>query len=324
MARVFISYNHKDQELARRLAVDLRKSNHQVWEYSSEMNVGDSLIQRISDAIKNADFLIALLSENSIASNWVQKELRIALEMEISDSKIRILPVLIDAVELPIFLREKVFASLAREEDYSRCIAQLKKAMDPIGKTGLLGKDEGFAEVGRMICSAEETVFVYSRYSANPKTNKAYFDPSANSPARDNCFKEDIEQLFLKQDNENFHYIKIIYLPYDNLTEAIRFLPSLLSDDKPYRELCYCLTNLADNGANANYELRISNYSFSNTFVIVDKKWLYVENESRDKGVVKTLNMDCTSDEIVIEKYCEQFEQLIECSVLVGDSSIFK
>ncbi len=107
---VFISYNHKDSDFVDKLALELINHDVKVWKDKWEINVGDSLIDKIESGLNGASYLIAVLSKNSIKSRWVKKELNAALIREIDDEKLRIIPIRIDDCEIPLFLREKLYA----------------------------------------------------------------------------------------------------------------------------------------------------------------------------------------------------------------------
>jgi len=51
---VFISYSHSDSEFADRLARQLVAHKTNVWLDKWELNIGDSLIERIQGAIQGA------------------------------------------------------------------------------------------------------------------------------------------------------------------------------------------------------------------------------------------------------------------------------
>jgi hypothetical protein len=80
----FISYNHKDKPFAKELATQLTALGYRVWIDEGELRAGDSVIRAVSLAIGQVDFLVALVSEHSIASNWCQKELSLAMTEEIN------------------------------------------------------------------------------------------------------------------------------------------------------------------------------------------------------------------------------------------------
>ena len=95
MINVFISHNYKDKPMARKIAKELDKYGIKVWIDESEIRLGDSLIEKIRDGLDHMDFLIALISENSVHSEWVKKELDIAMNKEIDGKKVIAIPILV-------------------------------------------------------------------------------------------------------------------------------------------------------------------------------------------------------------------------------------
>lgn len=72
---VFISHSWSDKPLARKLAETLRDLEISVWLDEAEIKLGDSLIEKIRLGIDSVDFVIALISKNSVSSEWVKKNL---------------------------------------------------------------------------------------------------------------------------------------------------------------------------------------------------------------------------------------------------------
>jgi hypothetical protein len=58
---VVISYSHADKSTVDRLAAHLVKLNANVWVDTWELNVGDSILNRVQDAIQQASALEAVL-----------------------------------------------------------------------------------------------------------------------------------------------------------------------------------------------------------------------------------------------------------------------
>lgn len=101
VASCFISYNHADAPLARSLAAALEEKGYYVWIDEGQIRVGDGLIQSIGNAIDQVDFLIALVSENSVQSVWRQKELALAMTAEINRRGISLLPCRVGDATMP-------------------------------------------------------------------------------------------------------------------------------------------------------------------------------------------------------------------------------
>lgn len=129
MAEIFLSHSSLDKPFARRLGNDLQKNKLKVWIDEAEINVGDSLIDKISNGIINCDFLIVLLSKSSVNSEWVKRELNIALTREINGKKIVVLPCLIDNCEIPIFLSDRKYADFRLNESYTQMLDEILHAV---------------------------------------------------------------------------------------------------------------------------------------------------------------------------------------------------
>ena len=113
MAGVFISHSSRDKVLISRIAVDLALEGIPVWFDSWEMELGDSLYERIFDGIDQSTFLIVALSESSVQSKWVKKELNAALSKEEKLHQKIILPVRVDSCEIPLSISDRIYADLA-------------------------------------------------------------------------------------------------------------------------------------------------------------------------------------------------------------------
>ena len=113
--RIFLSHSSKDKQFVEKLAKDILALDVEVWLDKWEIKVGDSLLDKIGEGLESSDYLIIILSNNSVQSSWVRKELNVFLCNEISSKKIKILPVLIDDCDIPIFLREKLYADFRDE-----------------------------------------------------------------------------------------------------------------------------------------------------------------------------------------------------------------
>lgn len=107
---VFLSHTWADKDFARKLAADLRSLGVRVWIDEAEIKLGDSLIEKISSGISGMDYLAVVLSPESVQSEWVKREVEIAISHEIEGKKIKTLPLLYRHCDLPGFLRGKLYA----------------------------------------------------------------------------------------------------------------------------------------------------------------------------------------------------------------------
>jgi hypothetical protein len=93
----FISYSSKDQAFAERLHADLQAKGVRCWFAPEDLKAGDRLAETIDAAIRVRDKLLLILSETSVASAWVLKEVRTALAEEERHTRTVLFPVRIDA-----------------------------------------------------------------------------------------------------------------------------------------------------------------------------------------------------------------------------------
>jgi hypothetical protein len=129
MVSLFLSHSSQDKFFARKLAEVLESRGVEVWIDEAELKVGDSLLQRISEAIGKTDFFGIILSHSSVSSSWIQKELQIAMKDEIDGKKIRVLPILLEKCEMPVFLKDKQYADFTNPADFRNSLFQLLSAM---------------------------------------------------------------------------------------------------------------------------------------------------------------------------------------------------
>jgi hypothetical protein len=107
---VFISYSHSDRDFARRIAADLAGWGVRVWWDQWALRVGDSISRKIEEGITGAGWLVVVLSPDSVASAWVQRELSAALMKELDRRDVFVLPLLHRDCEIPLLLRDKLYA----------------------------------------------------------------------------------------------------------------------------------------------------------------------------------------------------------------------
>lgn len=110
--QIFISYSKADNYIARKVAEALQTAGLKVWIDDWELQVGDSISQRIEQGVKSSDILLVLLSPDSVSSYWVQKELNAALSIELQDRAITVIPALIRDCDIPLMLADRKFLDL--------------------------------------------------------------------------------------------------------------------------------------------------------------------------------------------------------------------
>lgn len=128
-ARIFISHSSKDKASVRMLAHNLSEYGIDAWLDEDELALGDRLTQRISKAIDSADYFVIVLSSHSIESRWVQKELDFALTKEATENRRIIVPILLERVELPDSIKDRIFADFTDQEMYHKGFHELLRLL---------------------------------------------------------------------------------------------------------------------------------------------------------------------------------------------------
>ncbi|UOD32165.1 toll/interleukin-1 receptor domain-containing protein [Massilia violaceinigra] len=134
MTSIFLSHSHADKEFARKLGSDLRRFGFGVWIDEAEINIGDSLIAKIREGLDQVDYVAAILSKASIASQWVTRELDIASNREIQEERVLVLPLVLEIVELPGFLKGKFYGDFTDRENYDTSLGLLLRALGGASK----------------------------------------------------------------------------------------------------------------------------------------------------------------------------------------------
>lgn len=82
MYSCFISYSAKDEDFTQRLHADLQDKGVRCWFAPHDLPIGAKTLDAIDQAIRTRDKLLLILSEHSIASEWVEDEVTAAFEEE--------------------------------------------------------------------------------------------------------------------------------------------------------------------------------------------------------------------------------------------------
>jgi len=102
--RVFISHSHRDKPFAAILNKALRDAGVEVWIDEMEILPGDNIVKKIDQGLSSSDAIIVLLSKDYVSSKWAMQELSVFTARSISEEDIRILPILLEDCDLPIYL----------------------------------------------------------------------------------------------------------------------------------------------------------------------------------------------------------------------------
>jgi len=91
-----ISHSSRDQDFADQLYTDLQSKGVRCWFTLVDMKIGDEIRIRIDESIRLFDKLLLVLSEHSLSSSWVKKEVETAFDKEARTNRLVLFPLRLD------------------------------------------------------------------------------------------------------------------------------------------------------------------------------------------------------------------------------------
>ncbi len=146
MAKAFVTYSHEDSEFVNQLVADLESSRLAVVFDKRLLLPGDSLL-KIFEEIGTVEFLLAILSQCSVASDWVKKELAGAVITEIEEPDFKVIPILKDSCQLPTGLKQALrdkYQARFYDRQYEEVVREILEALSaPIDARDLYSQFQG-------------------------------------------------------------------------------------------------------------------------------------------------------------------------------------
>src|SRR6185437_10846481 len=99
------------------------------WVDTSSIKVGENILQKTRSSFQSSDGAIIILSAASVRSQWVNYEMSSFLAREARQQKTLIYPVLIEDAEIPVALRDRLYADFRGAFDVG--LEQLLQAIKP-------------------------------------------------------------------------------------------------------------------------------------------------------------------------------------------------
>jgi TIR domain len=121
---VFLSHNHRDKDVARRLGAQLRLVGADVWFDEWEIRAGDSIPGKVNEGLGAVDTVLLVWSADADSSQWVRAELETAIVAGLEEGTLRVIPLILDDTELPPLLRRLKRVDL-RDGDETRAVNEV-------------------------------------------------------------------------------------------------------------------------------------------------------------------------------------------------------
>jgi hypothetical protein len=101
--KIFISYSHKDQKIAKELTSELAAAGMKVWLAEDEVLPGENFSLQVGKALEQSDAMVVLVSPDAIQSQSVRHEIAYALSSPKFEQ--RLVPVMVKPTKnIPWFL----------------------------------------------------------------------------------------------------------------------------------------------------------------------------------------------------------------------------
>ena len=169
---IFVSYAHKDSDI---IFEEIKKFNdmgYPVW-YDQGLTAGQEWDEEIEDALLDSSLLVVFITENSMASNNVVDEIKLALE-----EKIDIVPIYLENAELAKGLKLRlsqkhaIFKFRSDEEDYlENCFKAFDSAGIPqigikeVNKTEIVNSEDGIIPSNHPQPYVGDEPYLFASYS---------------------------------------------------------------------------------------------------------------------------------------------------------------
>lgn len=128
----FLSHSSADKPFIRQLAADLSANGIGVWLDEQRIHVGDSIPEKVAQGLADSDYFLIAVSNHSIESEWVRKELNGALVNEVERRKVHILPLKLDSSKIPAAIADKKYADFSNsyKSGFAELLSALKAKID--------------------------------------------------------------------------------------------------------------------------------------------------------------------------------------------------
>ncbi|MFC3032221.1 toll/interleukin-1 receptor domain-containing protein [Pseudoalteromonas fenneropenaei] len=116
MAKVYISYNNRDSAIASKISESLKDAGHEILIDVDTLLPGQDISSTLFDALRQSDFMIVIISENSVDSKWVQNEIGAALSYSAERKNFGLFPLVVGSPQIPDSIRHKLYIQVTPEE----------------------------------------------------------------------------------------------------------------------------------------------------------------------------------------------------------------
>lgn len=128
---VFLSHSWHDNPFVTLFREDIEAAGVEAWVDEIRLKLADPLPMEIANALANSNYVLVFLSQHSIESRWVQKEISIATSLELSGKQVRLLPIRLDDSIVPPLLVDKLYADFRNAWQYDSEFRKVLGTLNP-------------------------------------------------------------------------------------------------------------------------------------------------------------------------------------------------
>jgi len=131
-SKIFISHSLADTNFAKKIAKDLELMGHSTYFHEFQIARGKSIVEQISHAIENADFILIVLSENSVGLKWIEQEWEKKYKKVSVIEKKYTIPIVIQNCEIPELFKNIQYADF--RDSYQNGLNSMLSAINAINQ----------------------------------------------------------------------------------------------------------------------------------------------------------------------------------------------
>lgn len=139
---IFCCHSSMDKDIVKPIAMSLKNKDYAVFLDEWSLVPGDSLVEKLPEAIAKSGVFILFLSKASNDSAWCKKELAIAISQMLKSNRIRVFAYRLEQVDPPLILDDTVYidaVTLGYEQSLVRLFAAA--AGEPLSPSAEAYKD---------------------------------------------------------------------------------------------------------------------------------------------------------------------------------------
>jgi len=106
---VFCCHSSLDKDVVKPIALSLKHEGHDVFLDEWSLVPGDSLVEKIPQAIAESGVFIIFLSQASKDSPWCKRELAVAVSQMIKSSRVRLFAYRLERVDAPLVIDDMLY-----------------------------------------------------------------------------------------------------------------------------------------------------------------------------------------------------------------------